>query len=64
MISKQLALLTAHKEVFIRKYNEKAYDDKVVALLEQLPNPVEGLVDDAVDDDPGSDAASDGNDFD
>ena len=44
MISKQLKLLTDNKDVFIRKYNEKAYDDKVVALLEQLPNPVADVI--------------------
>ena len=54
MISKQLALLDANKEVFIRKYDQTTYDDKVVALLAQLPNPVAGLEDDA----PESDAAN------
>ena len=53
MISKQLALLDANKEVFIRKHDQKTCDDKVVALLAQLLNPVAGLVDDA----PESDAA-------
>ena len=53
MISKQRALLDANKEVFIRKYDQKTYDNKVVALLAQLPNPSAGLVDDA----PKSDAA-------
>ena len=51
MISKQLKLLTDNKDVFIRKYNEEAYDDKVVALLEQLPNPVADLTKDAEGDD-------------
>ena len=53
MISKQLALLDANKEVFIRKYNQTTYDNKVVALLAQLPNPVAGLANDK----PQSDAA-------
>ena len=51
MISKQLKLLTDNKDVFIRKYNEETYDDKVVALLEQMPNPVADLMKDAEDDD-------------
>ena len=60
MISKQFAMLTANKDVFVRKYDEQAYDDKVVALLEQLPNPVADLMNDAANDGHGSDDA-DGN---
>ena len=47
MISKQLAMLTANKDIFVRKYNQKAYDNKVVALLEKLPDPVADMMNDA-----------------
>ena len=40
MISKQLALLTANNDVFIRKCNKKTYNNKVVALFKKLPDPV------------------------
>ena len=54
IISKQLALLTANKDVFVRKYNEKAYNDKVVALLGKLPDPVADMMNDAADDSDGT----------
>ena len=57
MISKQLALLTQNKDVFIQKYDQEAYDNKVVALLEQLPNPVADMMDDATDDGEGAEDA-------
>ena len=50
MISKQLALLTKNKNVCIRKCNEKTYDNKVVALLEKLPDPVADMINNSADD--------------
>ena len=49
MISKQLALLDRNKDVFIRTYDQKTYDDRVMALLDQLPNPVADVEDKASD---------------
>ena len=49
MISKQLALLDRNKDVFIRTHDQKTYDDRVMALLDQLPNPVADVEDKASD---------------
>ena len=49
MISKQLALLDRNKDVFICTHDQKTYDDRVMALLDQLPNPVADVEDKASD---------------
>ena len=51
MISKQLTLLTESKDVFVRKFSQQEYDNKVIALLEKLPNPIADMLGDEIDGD-------------
>ena len=48
VVLSQLHVYNENKESFVRAMGEEAYDNKIMELLEKLPNPhVDGAVDDS-----------------